>query len=121
MWLPPALSPKARRAKPAPSDLETATRIARAMVGRSGMSAAVGPVSVLPSDGDPRAVASDALLNTVDVEVRRLIDKCYQEAGRLLCDNRDRLDGIAAQLLLHETLDEADAYAAAAVPREART
>jgi cell division protease FtsH len=105
----------------AESDLETATRIARSMVGRWGMSAAVGPVSVLPADGDPRAVASDSLLNTVDEEVRRLIDECYQEARRLLRDNLEALDGIAAQLLLHETLDEADAYAAAGIPHDART
>jgi cell division protease FtsH len=104
----------------AESDLESATRIARSMVGRWGMSAAVGPVSVLPVDGDPRAVASESLLNTVDEEVRRLIDECYQEARRLLRDNRDRLEGIAEQLLLHETLDEADAYAAAGIPHDAR-
>ncbi|NIK61359.1 ATP-dependent zinc metalloprotease FtsH [Kribbella shirazensis] len=102
----------------AESDLETATRIARSMVGRWGMSQAVGPVSVLPSDGDPRAVASDALLNTVDEEVRRLIEECYQEARRLLRENRERLDGIAAELLKHETLDEADAYAAAGIPHD---
>ncbi|TCO51320.1 cell division protease FtsH [Kribbella antiqua] len=105
----------------AESDLETATRIARSMVGRWGMSAAVGPVSVLPADGDPRASASEELLNTVDAEVRRLIDDCYQEARRLLRENRERLDGIAEQLLRHETLDEADAYAAAGIPHDART
>ncbi|MEV0797457.1 ATP-dependent zinc metalloprotease FtsH [Kribbella sp. NPDC050281] len=104
----------------AESDLESATQIARSMVGRWGMSAAVGPVSVLPVDGDPRAVASESLLNTVDEEVRRLIDECYQEARRLLRDNRDRLEGIAEQLLRHETLDEADAYAAAGIPHDAR-
>ncbi|MFG1625176.1 ATP-dependent zinc metalloprotease FtsH [Kribbella sp. NPDC049227] len=104
----------------AESDLQTATQIARSMVGRWGMSAAVGPVSVLPVDGDPRAVASESLLNTVDEEVRRLIDECYQEARRLLRDNRDRLEGIAEQLLRHETLDEADAYAAAGIPHDAR-
>ncbi|MEJ1109477.1 MULTISPECIES: ATP-dependent zinc metalloprotease FtsH [unclassified Kribbella] len=105
----------------AESDLETATRIARSMVGRWGMSAAVGPVSVLPSDGDPRAMASDSLLNIVDDEVRRLIDECYQEARRLLRENRTRLDGIAEQLLQHETLDEADAYAAANIPHDTKT
>lgn len=106
----------------AESDLESATRIARSMVGRWGMSEAVGPVSVLPSEGDPRmAGASDELLNTVDEEVRRLIDQCYQEARRLLRENRTRLDSIAEQLLKHETLDEADAYAAAGIPHDART
>jgi cell division protease FtsH len=106
----------------AESDLETATRIARSMVGRWGMSEAVGPVSVLPVEGDARmAGVSDELLNTVDEEVRRLIDQCYQEAKRLLRENRGRLDSIAEQLLQHETLDEADAYAAAGIAHDART
>jgi cell division protease FtsH len=76
---------------------------------------------VLPPEGDPRlAGISEELLNTVDEEARRLIEECYQEARRLLSENRNRLDAIAEQLLLHETLDEADVYAAAGVPHEAR-
>lgn len=106
----------------AESDLEAATRIARAMVGRWGMSEAIGPVSVLPSEGDARmAGVSDELLNTVDQEVRRLIEECYSEARRLLRENRGQLDSIAEQLLAHETLDEADAYAAAGISHGART
>ncbi|MET9271595.1 ATP-dependent zinc metalloprotease FtsH [Kribbella sp. NPDC003557] len=106
----------------AESDLETATRIARSMVGRWGMSEAIGPVSVLPSEGDARmAGVSDELLNTVDDEVRRLIEQCYAEARRLLRENRPRLDSIAEQLLEHETLDEADAYAAAGLTHGSRT
>jgi cell division protease FtsH len=105
----------------AESDLETATRIARSMVGRWGMSAAIGPVSVLPAEGDARtAGVSDQLLNTVDEEVRRLIEHCYAEARRLLREHRPKLDSIAEQLLEHETLDEADAYAAAGIPRLTR-
>lgn len=42
----------------AESDLETGTNIARAMVGRWGMSEHVGPVSVLPKEGDPRMMGS---------------------------------------------------------------
>ncbi len=100
----------------AESDLETATRIARAMVGRWGMSERIGPVSVLPQEGDARmAGVSDELLNKVDEEIRTLIDECYATARRLLRENRSRLDGIAEQLLLHETLDEADAYSAAGI------
>ncbi|GAA3103559.1 cell division protease FtsH [Kribbella aluminosa] len=105
----------------AESDLETATRIARSMVGRWGMSEAIGPVSVLPAEGDARmAGVSDALLNTVDEEVRRLIEQCYADARRLLREHRPKLDSIADQLLEHETLDEADAYAAAGIPRRTR-
>ncbi|MEU4192002.1 ATP-dependent zinc metalloprotease FtsH [Kribbella sp. NPDC026611] len=106
----------------AESDLENATRIARSMVGRWGMSEAIGPVSVLPVEGDARSAGvSDQLLNTVDEEVRRLIEECYAEARRLLTENRSRLDSIAEQLLLHETLDEADAYAAAGIAHDTHT
>ena len=101
----------------AESDLETSTGTARAMVGRWGMSDRIGPVSVLPTEGDPRANTSDALLNAVDEEVRRITDECYAEARQLLRAHRDRLDRIVAQLLQKETLDEAEVYAAAGIAR----
>jgi len=98
----------------AESDLETVTRIARAMVGRWGMSDRVGKLSALPAEGDPRmAGTSDAVLNAVDEEVHRITDECYAEARRLLRENRDKLDAIVKQLLLHETLEESEVYAAA--------
>ena len=99
------------------SDLEMVTRIARSMVGRWGMSDRVGKLSVLPADGDPRmAGISDSMLNAVDEEVRRITDECYADARRILKENRNKLDAIVKQLLLHETLDEPDVYAAAGVP-----
>jgi cell division protease FtsH len=102
----------------AESDLEGATRIARSMVGRWGMSERIGPVSVLPSDGDPRmAGISDGMLDAVDEEVHRISDECLSEARRLLRENRDKLDAIVEQLLIHETLDEPAVYAAAGIPR----
>jgi cell division protease FtsH len=109
----------------AESDLEMVTRIARSMVGRWGMSERIGAVSVLPVDGDPRmAGASSAMLDLVDEEVHRLSDECLAEARRLIRENRDKLERIVEQLLLHETLDEAAVYAAAGVARpvaDART
>ncbi|MGV0836179.1 ATP-dependent zinc metalloprotease FtsH [Mycolicibacterium thermoresistibile] len=100
------------------SDLETATGIARGMIGRWGMSERVGPVSVLPREGDPRmAGISDAMLSAVDEEVRRLIDDCYAEAREVLRQNRGRLDNIVAELLEHETLDEPQIYAAAGLSK----
>jgi cell division protease FtsH len=100
------------------SDLETVSRIARSMVGRWGMSERVGRRSVLPSDGEPRmAGVSDGLLDTVDEEVRRLTDECYAEARRLLREHRTKLDAIVVALLARESLDEADIYAAAGMPR----
>jgi len=104
----------------AESDLEMVTQIARSMVGRWGMSERIGRLSVLPAEGDPRmAGVSDGLLDAVDDEVRRITDECYTEAQRLLKTNRDKLDAIAAQLLLHESLDEAEVYAAAGIPHPA--
>ncbi|MEV1249035.1 ATP-dependent zinc metalloprotease FtsH [Nonomuraea sp. NPDC050022] len=96
----------------AENDLEQVTMIARGMVGRWGMSEKVGPLTILPSDGQPPQ-ASPAMLATVDEEARRIVDECYERALRVLGENRDKLDAIVAALLEHETLDEASAYAAA--------
>ena len=106
----------------AESDLEVVTRIARSMVGRWGMSERIGPLSVLPAEGDPRtAGVSDALLDAVDEEVRRITDECYAEARRLLRAHRDKLDAIVEELLEHESLDEAEIYAAAGIRRSPAT
>ena len=104
------------------SDLETVSRIARSMVGRWGMSARIGTLSVLPAEGDPRmAGVSDGLLDAVDEEVHRITDECYAEARRLLRENRAKLDAIVTQLLAHESLDEAEIYAAAGIAHPALT
>jgi cell division protease FtsH len=63
------------------------------------------------------AGVSDSLLDVVDQGVRRIIDECARRAGQLLVENRRRLDDVAEQLLCYETLDEADAYAAADIER----
>jgi cell division protease FtsH len=100
------------------ADLEMVTRVARSMVGRWGMSERIGRLSILPVDGDPRMSGiSDGLLDAVDEEVRRITDECYGEARRLLKEHRDKLDAIVAQLLIHESLDEPDIYAAAGISR----
>jgi cell division protease FtsH len=100
----------------AESDLEVITSIARSMVGRWGMSERIGTLSVLPADGDPRmAGISDGLLDAVDDEVRRIVEECYAEARRVLRENRDKLDAIVAQLVVHESLDEPEIYAAAGI------
>jgi cell division protease FtsH len=104
------------------SDLEVVTRIGRSMVGRWGMSERVGKISVLPADADPRmAGVSGGMLDIVDDEVRRITDECYAEARRILSENRPKLDAIVAELLLHETLDEAEIYAAAGIVRRPDT
>ena len=113
----------------AESDLEQITNIARQMVGRWGMSDAVGLVSVLPRPGNEQALfpgadsraPSESTRELVDSEVRRIVDECYARALDLLRENRERLASLAKALLANETLDERDAYAAAGFerPREA--
>jgi cell division protease FtsH len=106
----------------AESDLDQATAVARQMVGRWGMSPAVGPVSVLPPAGQEQPFGGDgvapATKQLVDEEIRRLIEDCYATAVTTLRGNRDRLDRLAHTLLERETLGEDEAYAAAGVPRE---
>jgi cell division protease FtsH len=103
------------------SDLEQATSIARQMVGRWGMSEEVGAISALPrSSGDnymPAGELSQHTLELIDDEVKRIIGECAEQAKRMLAENREQLDSLAQALLKRETLDEADAYAAAGVPR----
>ncbi|MBA2896861.1 ATP-dependent zinc metalloprotease FtsH [Nonomuraea soli] len=99
----------------AENDLEQVTMIARGMVGRWGMSEKIGPLTIIPSEGPPQA--APATLAAVDDEVRRIVDECYEQAVRLLMDNRDKLEAIVVALLEHETLDEAAAYRAAGLGR----
>lgn len=102
----------------AESDLDSSTNIARSMVGRWGMSEKVGPVQIYPSEGDPRSAGfSEDILGRADDEVRRIVDECYREAIRLLREHRDKLENITAAVLEKETLDEAEVYAAAGIPR----
>jgi cell division protease FtsH len=102
----------------AENDLEMVSRIARSMVGRWGMSKRIGTLSVLPAEGDPRmAGVSEGLLDAVDDEVRRITDECYEEARRVLRENRDKLDAIVVALLARESLDEAEIYAVAGITR----
>ncbi|HEY7003914.1 MAG TPA: ATP-dependent zinc metalloprotease FtsH [Gaiellaceae bacterium] len=107
----------------AESDIQQLTEIARQMVGRWGMSPAIGPVAVLPRDGTGPllpgvAEVSPDTQKLVDVEVRRIVEESHQEVEALLRENRWRLDSLVAALLEHETLDEDDAYEAAGVARE---
>jgi cell division protease FtsH len=110
----------------AESDLEQLTALARQMVGRWGMSDALGPVSVIPRDGSGpflpgAAEVAPETRKLVDDEVRRIVAEAHDEVVTLLTENRTRLDALASALLEHETLDEDDAYAAAGVTRPQAT
>jgi cell division protease FtsH len=106
----------------AESDIQQLTEIARQMVGRWGMSSAIGPIAVIPRDGTGpflpgAAEVSPDTQRLVDEEVRRIVDESHKEVTTLLEENRSKLDSLATALLEHETLDEEDAYAAAGVAR----
>jgi len=109
----------------AESDIQQLTQIARQMIGRWGMSEAIGPIAVLPADGQGPLLpgvseTSEATQRQIDEEVHRLVENAHDEVTRLLVDHREQLEGLAQALLKAETLDAPDAYAAAGVPmREA--
>jgi cell division protease FtsH len=106
----------------AESDIQHLTRIARGMVGRWGMSRAIGPIAVIPQDGMSPLLpgvseTSEATQRLVDEEVRRIVESAHADVSSLLRQHRSNLDSLVTALLEHETLDEADAYAAAGLPR----
>jgi len=84
----------------------------RQMVGRWGMSSAIGMVAVLPRDGaNPLAdMTSPRTLELLDEEVRRMVEASYEDVVGLLTAERSRLDGLADALFERETLDQIDAY-----------
>jgi cell division protease FtsH len=105
----------------AENDLHQATEIARHMAGSWGMSDAVGPMTVL-HDAD-EAIAyplsgevSDDTQRLLDAEVRRILKDARERVDTILTEHRDALDGLAEALMVHETLDEAAAHAAAGLP-----
>jgi cell division protease FtsH len=102
----------------AESDIQQLTRIARHMVGRWGMSPAIGPVAVLPSDGQGPLLpgvseTSEQTQRMVDEEVRRIVESAYAEATQALSSHRANLDSLVSELLAQETLDQTEAYRAA--------
>ncbi len=106
----------------AESDIQQLTRIARGMVGRWGMSRAVGPIAVLPADGQGPLLpgvseTSEQTQQLVDEEVRRIVETAHEEATVTLSAHRANLDALVAALLDHETLDQYEAYDAAGLPQ----
>jgi cell division protease FtsH len=91
------------------------------MVGRWGMSDKLGPISIAPSEnmGPFLPGVSESSPQTqwlVDEEVRRLVDEAHAQVTQLLTDHREQLERLTRALLKAETLDAADAYAAAGAP-----
>jgi cell division protease FtsH len=96
----------------AASDIEQATKLARAMVTRWGFSEAVGRVALGENQEEVflgHSVArtqniSEETSRKIDHEVRRLVDEGYDEAQRILTENKDELEALAQGLLEFETL-----------------
>lgn len=98
------------------SDIEQATKIARAMVTEYGMSAKLGAVRYGTDHGDPflgRTMGSapdysHEVAREIDEEVRKLIEAAHTEAWAILTEHRDVLDTLAGELLEKETLHRAE-------------
>jgi len=97
----------------ASNDFERATSIARDMVTRYGMSEALGPMVYGENEGEVflgRSVTthknmSEATMQKIDAEVRRILDEQYAVAKKILTDNRDKVEAMTAALLEFETID----------------
>ena len=90
------------------------------MVGRWGMSDAIGAIAVTDGRQDglllPGSVpASPPTQQLVDEEVRRIVDGAEHDVIELLERERERLEALALALLEHETLDQPEAYEVAGV------
>jgi cell division protease FtsH len=97
----------------ASNDFQRATDLARRMVTQWGMSDSLGPMVYGEEEGEiflGRSVTthknmSEASLQKVDAEIRRILDEQYARARKLLEDNRDKVEAMTAALLELETID----------------
>jgi len=97
----------------AANDFERATEIARRMVTQWGMSDSLGPMVYGENEGEiflGRSITthknvSEATMQKVDQEIRRVIDEQYSLSRRLLEENRDKVEAMAKALLEYETID----------------
>ncbi len=97
----------------AANDIERATSLARSMVTKWGFSDSMGP---LKYDDDEQEVflgrsastrmrtVSSRTAHEIDVEVRRIVDDCYESARTVLTENKDKLHRMAEALVEYETL-----------------
>ena len=100
----------------ASNDIERATKMARAMVTKWGLSDKLGQlmydeeheeVFLGKTAGSAHSQVSDETAKQIDAEVRDIIDGCYKTAKKILEENRDKLDAMTEALLEYETIDAA--------------
>jgi len=112
----------------ASNDIEQATRLARNMVTKWGLSEKLGPLKYDEDDaevflgmsaGTKTKAISSTTARLIDEEVRSIIDQCYKQASDILTTNADKLHLMADALMEYETLsaDQIDDIMAGAKPR----
>ncbi|MFH1644404.1 MAG: ATP-dependent zinc metalloprotease FtsH [bacterium] len=102
----------------ASNDIERATKLARLMVSRYGMSDELGPIMYdetkehpyLGRDIQQARQHSEGTAQKVDDEVEKVVKTCYLQAEKLLNDNREKLDLLAQKLLEKEILHSEEVY-----------
>jgi cell division protease FtsH len=99
----------------ASNDIERATKMAKAMVTKWGLSEKLGPWMYADDDeevflgmsaGAARPQVSDETAMKIDAEVRSIIDSCYTTAEKILQENRPKLEMMKDALLEYETIDK---------------
>ncbi|WP_395374961.1 ATP-dependent zinc metalloprotease FtsH [Marinicella sp. W31] len=97
----------------ASNDIERATSIARNMVTKWGLSDDLGPLSYAEDDGEvflgrqmnKHQNMSDTTADAIDKSIRKLIDRNYDRAEKILKENMDKLHLMADALMKYETID----------------
>ena len=100
----------------AASDIERASHLARMMVCRFGMNNVIGPIQYgetharvhVRTDSIPQDSYGVNIANTIDSEVKKIIDAANDRAHEILKKHDDQLEGLAQELLEKETLTVAE-------------
>lgn len=90
----------------ASNDIEVATRIAREMVTKYGMSDKLGPIDFQSQEQNDMFYFGENIGDKIGDEVKDLINEAYKRAQKLLIEHRDKLDIIAQTLLKQEKINE---------------
>ena len=90
----------------ASNDIEVATKIAREMVTKYGMSDNLGPIDFQGKEQNDMFVFGENIGDKIGAEVKSLIDEAYNNAQKLLIEHRDKLDAIVQTLLAQEKINE---------------
>ena len=109
----------------ASNDIEQATKLARAMITRLGMSDTFGMMALETQSGqylsgDSNLVCSDQTAARIDVEVKQIIANCYEQAYQILSDNKEKLHETAKVLLEKIDPDGIEGFSPNSVSRQIR-